>query len=110
MPLTSLKNSIIGIDAAHYLEGQLAPSNKEALLSALGGFPLALESTIMKELNELRTAGFTLHFVFNGLSYGTTDDPFRHSIDSAITNATAFETYDSDLANGAINVFRKSGN
>ena len=108
MPITSLKDSVIGIDATHYLERLLVPSI-EPLLSALGGYPLALESTIVKELDVLKAAGVKAHFVFSGLDYGIKDDPFKPSIISALANAQAFQIYENDMANEAINVFRTSG-
>ena len=109
MPLTNLENSVIGVDAAYYLESFLAPPVKEPLLSALGGFPLALEQTIIKDLKALQTAGIRLQFVFNGLDYGIMDDPFAPSVMSARANAAAFKTYDADMANDAIIEFKKTG-
>lgn len=108
MPLAALKDSVIGIDATYYLEHLLAPS-REPLLSALGGYPLALESTIAGELEDMQAAGFKPHFVFNGLDFGIKDEPFKASISSALANAEAFEIYEKDRANEAINVFRTSG-
>ncbi len=109
MPLSNLANCIIGVDAAYYLESFLAPPVKEPLLSALGGFPLALEQAITKDLDALKTAGLKLHFVFSGLDYGVVDDPFGPSVMSARANAAAFKTYDADLANEAIIEFKKTG-
>ena len=109
MPLTCLNNSVIGIDATYYLEGLLAPPAKEPLLSALGGYPLMLESTIVKQLHELQIAGLKPHFVFDGLDFGIKDDPFGPSIASARANAVAFDTYERDLAAEAIDTFRTSG-
>lgn len=109
MPLTCLNGSVIGIDATYYLEGLLQPPAKEPLLSALGGYPLALESTIVKELSDLQNAGFKPHFVFNGLDFGIKDDPFAPSIQSSRNNALAFATYERDLATEAIGHFRSSG-
>ena len=108
MPLTCLKDSVIGIDAAYYLEGLLTPS-KEPLLSALGGFPLGLESVIMKELSLLQAAGFKVHFVFNGLEYGVKDDPFGPSVASSRANAAAFDIYEKEMPDEAIGVFSNSG-
>lgn len=108
MPLTCLNGSVIGIDATYYLEGFLQPA-KEPLLSALGGYPLALESTIVKELSDLQNAGFKPHFVFNGLDFGIKDDPFAPSIQASRNNALAFATYERDLATEAIVHFRSSG-
>ena len=109
MPLSNLADKIIGVDAAYYLESFLVPQVKEPLLSALGGFPLALEQAIIKDLKALQTAGLKLQFVFNGLSHGTNDDPFRPSMESARANAAAFKTYDADMANKAIIEFKKTG-
>lgn len=106
MPLTCLNDSVIGIDATYYLEGLLA---QEPLLSALGGYPLALESTVVKQLLELQSAGFKPHFVFDGLDFGIKDDPFGPSIESARANAVAFDTYERNLAPEAIEIFRTSG-
>ena len=109
MPLNNLADKIIGVDASYYLESFLAPQVKEPLLSALGGFPLALEQAIIKDIQALQTAGLKLQFVFNGLNHDTLDDPFRPSIESARANAAAFKTYDADMANEAIIEFKKTG-
>jgi len=108
MPLSCLSGSIIGVDATYYLEVLLA-AHKEPLLSALGGLPLALENTIKKELDDIQSSGLRLHFVFNGLGFGTKDDPFRYSVQAAEANARAFEIYESDNAQAAIEIFRASG-
>jgi len=109
MPLANLSNCLVGVDAAYYLDSFLAPPVKEPLLSALGGFPLALEQAIIKDLDALRTAGLKLYFVFNGLDHGIVDDPFGPSIVSARANAAAFKIYDADMANEAIIEFKKTG-
>lgn len=109
MPLTGLKGSVIGIDATYYLDGFMAPAEKEALLSALGGYPLGLESTIVKQLTDLQTAGFNPHFVFDGLDFGIKDDPFGPSMASARTNAIAFDIYAKDQATDVLKIFRNSG-
>ncbi|KAA6408456.1 MAG: hypothetical protein FRX48_07538 [Lasallia pustulata] len=108
MPLTCLKDSVIGIDAAYYLERLLMPS-KEPLLSALGGSPFGLEFAIMKELSVLQAAGFKPHFVFNGLDYGIKDDPFGPSIASSLANAAAFDIYEKEMPDAAIRLFQESG-
>ena len=108
MPLASLKNSVIGIDANHYLERLLLPS-KEPLLSAIGGSPLALGATIVRELEDLKTAGLKPHFVFNGLDYSIKDNIFKQSIIASEANAGAFKIYEEDRATEAITIFKKSG-
>lgn len=100
---------MIGIDANYYLETWLSPPQKEALLSALGGFPLASEAAIIKELQDLQTAGLKPHFVFDGLDFGIKDDHFGQSIASARANAEAFDVYERDLATEAAERFMLSG-
>ena len=108
MPLTCLKDSVIGVDAAYYLAHFLEPG-KEPLLAALGGQPFALESVIARELDDCKAAGFKVHFVFDGLDWGVKDEPFKASMVDAFTSAAAFETYEKDMPSEAIKVFRKSG-
>ena len=108
MPLKCLSGSVIGVDAIYYLENLLAV-HKEQLLSALGGFPLALEQKIVKELGDIQSCGIKLHFVFNGLEWGIKDDPFSASMATARANANAFDIYERDHAKEAIGVFRESG-
>ena len=108
LPLSALKDSVIGIDAVYYLERLLYPP-KEPLLSALGGTPLALEAIISKDLAALQTAGIKPHFVFDGLECGVHPDPFKASVESSAQIVKAFEIYEKDMANEAINVFRASG-
>lgn len=100
---------MVGIDANYYLENWLSPPQKEALLSALGGFPLASEAAIIKELQDLQAVGLKLHFVFDGLDFGIKDDPFTQSITSARANAVAFDVYERDLAAEAAERFMSSG-
>ena len=108
MPLSCLRGSVIGIDAAYYLEKLLA-AHKEPLLSALGGFPLSLETRIVQELGDIQAFGIKLYFVFNGLDWGIKDEPFAASIASARANANGFDIYERDQAKEAIDIFRNSG-
>lgn len=105
MPISTLSDSTIGVDAAYYLEGHA----KEPLLSALGGFPLALELSIIREITDWQAVGITPHFVFNGLDNAISDDPFGPSLASARANALAFDTYDRNQPSHSIELFRKSG-
>lgn len=103
--LSSLQGSVVGIDATYYLEN----TAKEPLVSALGGFPLALESSVVRELKDLQSIGLRLHFVFSALDHGLDDDPFGPSLAAANNNALAFETYENYQPVQAIQVFRNSG-
>ena len=108
MPLTALRNSIIGIDAAYYLERILTPP-REPLLSALGGWPLVYGAVIRKDLDDLQSAGFKAHFVFNGLDYGIEDDTFKASRTSSAVIAKAFDLYEAENTIEAVKIFKAAG-
>ncbi|KAL8801382.1 MAG: hypothetical protein Q9182_004496 [Xanthomendoza sp. 2 TL-2023] len=105
MPISYLNDGVIGIDAVYYLES----SAREPLLSALGGFPLGLEFSIVRELNDLQAVGLRPHFVFNGLDYGIDDDAFGPSLACAANIALGFETYEGSHAAQAAHIFKTSG-
>ncbi|MCJ1281580.1 hypothetical protein MMC26_000900 [Xylographa opegraphella] len=108
MPLSALKNSVIGIDAAYYLERILTIS-REPLLSALGGWPLAYGLVVRKDLDDLQSAGFKVHFVFNGLDYGTEDDPFKSTNAASNLIAKAFQLYEAENTTDAVKEFKAAG-
>ncbi len=103
--LKFLKDCTIGIDATYYL--QSLP--QESLLSALGGAPLALESTITRATNELQKAGLILHFVFNGLDSGVGDDAAASSARAAQLSSEAFNLYEGKQPADAERSFGSSG-
>ncbi|MCJ1288797.1 hypothetical protein MMC34_000326 [Xylographa carneopallida] len=108
MPLTALKNSVIGIDAAFYLE-RIFTLSREPLLSALGGWPLAYGIVVRKDLDDLQSAGFKPHFVFNGLDYGIEDDPFKSTTASSVLIAKAFQLYEAENTTEAVKEFKAAG-
>ncbi|MCJ1317213.1 hypothetical protein MMC15_002536 [Xylographa vitiligo] len=108
MPLTSLKNSVIGIDAAYYLE-RIFTISREPLLSALGGWPLAYGVVVRKDLDDLQSAGLKAHFVFNGLDYGVEDDPFKSTSTSSGLIAKAFKLYEAENTTEAVKEFKAAG-
>ncbi|KAI4163464.1 MAG: hypothetical protein LQ342_002971 [Letrouitia transgressa] len=108
MPITCLADSVVGFDASYYLDRLLSPA-VDSVSSALGGWPLGLESNIVKELRNFQQAGITPHFVFNGLDSEIRDDPFGPSLSWARTNAQAFEIYEKELPGDAIEMFKRSG-
>ena len=103
--LKFLKDCTVGIDATHYL--RTLP--QESLLSALGGAPLALESTIVRATRELRKAGLNLHFVFDGLESGVGDDPVVSAATAARFSSEAFNLYEGKRAAEAERSFGNSG-
>ena len=103
--LKFLQDRIIGIDAAYYILGL----NKDPLLSALGGPPLAFESTVINAVKLLQDAGLKLHFVFNGLDSGIGSDPYTSSARAAQLGDEAFTLYETEQAKQAKDVFKASG-
>ena len=103
--LKFLQDRIIGIDAAYYIHGL----NKDPLLSALGGSPLAFESTLINAVKHLQNAGLKLHFVFNGLDSGVGSDPVTSSARAAQLDNAAFTLYETEQAKEARDVFKDSG-
>lgn len=108
LPLQSLKNTVIGVEASHFLDRFLSPS-REPLLSATGGSPLGLRALIESELNALRDAEITPIFVFNGLETATKLDPFAAAAAAMRANVEGFEVYQKLQAPQAVRLFGTSG-
>lgn len=69
MPLTTLSDSRLGIDAAYYINQLLEnPSTREPLLAATGGAPLTITSKIEADLRALDRLRIKPVFVFPGLT------------------------------------------
>lgn len=103
--LSFLQDRIIGIDAAYYILGL----NKDPLLSALGGPPLAFESTVINAVKLLQDSGLRLLFVFNGLDSGIGSNSFTSSERAARLGTEAFTLYETEQAKQAKDVFKASG-
>ena len=98
---------IIGVDASYFLEQLYCPHQKE-WVAALGGFPLAFETQIIKVINEIESFGLKLHFVFNGLQIRSDEPQFNNSISETITRA--FKAYgQKDGIEQARDLFTSSG-
>ena len=110
LPLSSLKDAVIGIDASYYLDQRLNKQSQEPLLNALGGFPFVLKSSIERELSTLKSHGISVVFVFNGLDFGGTR---RGSTTTSTTAARAFESawaaYDSGNVPEVLKGFQRAG-
>lgn len=102
--LKFLQDRVIGIDAAYYIHGL----NKDPLLSALGGSPLAFESIVINVVTNLQDAGLKLHFVFNGLDSGVGSDPATSSARAAQLDSEAFTLYETEQGKQARDVFKAS--
>lgn len=110
LPLTTLKGTLIGFDAAHYIQQHLLnQSTREALLGALGGFPFALKSNIEKELQALKNLGIGCIFVFNGLEFGKRDHRTQAQPASSRPFEQAWELYDQQQADQVVDAFSNAG-
>lgn len=103
--LKFLQDRVIGIDAAYYIQSL----NKDPLLSALGGPPLAFESTVINAVKHLQDAGLKIHFVFDGLESGVGSDPVASSARAAHLASEAFNLYETEQGKQARDVFKASG-
>ncbi|CAL5870703.1 uncharacterized protein PFLUO_LOCUS4943 [Penicillium psychrofluorescens] len=110
LPLSALKGAVVGIDASHYLSQHLInQSTREALLSALGGFPFALRSNIEKELQTFKNLGIGSVFVFNGLEFGKKDQRPAAQPTSTRPFEQAWELYDQQQADQVVDAFSNAG-
>ena len=108
LPLLSLKGAVVGVEASHFLDRFLSPS-QEPLLSAVGGCPLGLRNLIESELAALAEADITPVFVFNGLDVATRLDPFAAAATAVRGNVDGFEVYQKNQAAQARRLFGASG-
>jgi hypothetical protein len=109
LPLSVLKDTILGIDTHYYLQKALTSQLKEPLVSALGGFPFSLKTTIQQDLYEMREAGIKPIFVFSGISLAPIEKPFLTPDDSAKLRTRAWELYDKGQAMDAVEAFGQAG-
>lgn len=108
LPLSALKDAVIGIDASHYINQHLLnQSTREALLGALGGFPFALRANIEKELQIFKNLGVGCVFVFNGLDFGNKEQ--RAQPQSSRSFEQAWDLYDQQQADQVVDAFSSAG-
>ncbi|CRG90670.1 putative protein YlaA [Talaromyces islandicus] len=115
LALSSLKGTVIGIDATYYLYQHLHHhSTREPLLIALGGLPFALRANIERELRALKELGIGVAFVFDGLQFGVEESQTRARTESTrAESARAFEQawdlYDQQQADQVVDAFSNAG-
>lgn len=68
LPLSTLSDTRLGIDAAHYLNALMeSPPSREPLLAATGGLPLGLTQRLESDLRVLEKLHIKPVFVFPGI-------------------------------------------
>lgn len=100
----------VGIEAAHYLHHRVLnhPRFREPLVPALGGLPLAFQTSIEEDLNKFNKYGIQPFFVFSGLDITRQEDPFRQRQDGATINREAWDMYDRHQAESSVARFGES--
>jgi hypothetical protein len=105
-----LKDSVLGIEADHYLQKLLTTTpSKEPLVVALGGFPFNLRNTVEADIDDLRKAGIKPIFVFKGFKTVPIEAPFTVNDEGLAQRSRAWELYDRGLANEAVEAFGIAG-
>lgn len=111
LPLSCLKDAVIGIDASYYLDLHLNKHSQEQLLNALGGLPFVLKSSVERELSVFTSHGITPIFVFNGLDFGGIKrGSAGQPAETSLAYEKAWEAYDSGNVAEVLNCFQKAGN
>lgn len=99
----------IAVEASHYLQ-QLIDQPYEPLLSALGGFPLALKKHIENNLAQWKKADLSPIFVFEGISTKNRAEEELSAAKEAIKKTDeAWRLYTELKPNQAVSAFGRSG-
>src|ERR1700743_1580781 len=106
LPISVLKDSVLGIDAGNYLKKIIdGQGTKEPLVPALGGFPFSLRSKIEEDLAQWYQAGIKPLFVFGGIQVLRTDKTSSMSDNAAKNRSAAWSLYDNGHAADAVEAF-----
>ncbi|KAG9125162.1 hypothetical protein FRC07_008729 [Ceratobasidium sp. 392] len=117
LPLATLADSRLGIDASHYLGNLLeSPNTREPLLAATGGLPLSLASRIESDLRALEKLHIKPVFVFPGLppnkriSNNTPQQQAAKQMEAAQARRDAWNCYENGLTDQATKLFETRAN
>lgn len=101
----------IAVEASYYLRSLIEhPTTNEPLLSALGGFPLALKKHIESTLAQWREADLEPLFVFEGISTKDRAEEELNAAKEAIKKTdVAWKLYTENKATQAVAAFGTSG-
>lgn len=107
--LSVLKDTVLGIDGAHYLDKILESGKKEPLVNALGGTPFTLRQSLEMDIARFREAGIKPLFIFSGCSIVRTEKPLSTPDEVARNRARSWELYDQGKKKEAIDLFQTTG-
>lgn len=113
LPLSTLSDTALGVDASHFLSQHFVDlSTKEPLeplVSAHGGLPILLQSSIEKQLDVLLANQITPIFVFDGLDFPQRSTQSGVNSESSRLFDTAWDLYNRDEREQAVATFSASG-
>ncbi|CAE6428062.1 unnamed protein product [Rhizoctonia solani] len=117
LPLSTLAESRLGIDAFHYLSNLLDnPSTREPYLAATGGIPLSLPSRIEQDLRALEKLHIKPVFVFPGLppskriNKNTPQQNAAKQMEALAARREAWSCYESGRNDQATKLFESRSN
>lgn len=101
----------IAVEASHYLQQLIdQPPTNEPLLSALGGFPLALRKHIESDLAQWKEANLEPFFVFEGMStIDREEKELKNAKEATTLTNKAWGLYTDNKATAAVAAFGRSG-
>ncbi|CAE6464140.1 unnamed protein product [Rhizoctonia solani] len=117
LPLSTLAESRLGIDASHYLSNLLDnPATREPYLAATGGIPLSLPSRIEQDLRALEKLHIKPVFVFPGLppnkriNKNTPQQNVAKQMEAVAARREAWTCYESGRNEQATKLFESKSN
>lgn len=113
LPLSTLADTAVGVDASHYLKQHLVNlSTKEPLeplVPAHGGLPILLRANIEKQLDVFLAAKITPIFVFDGLDFPQRSTQSGANTESSRLFDTAWDLYNRNEGGQAVATFSVAG-
>jgi hypothetical protein len=110
LPVSVLKDSVLGVDGGNYLKKLLETHpTREPLVPALGGFPFSLRANVENDLEHWKQAGIKPLFIFSGIKVARNDKPFSVPDESPKIRSNAWQMYDNGHASQAVETFGDSG-
>ncbi|KFY38709.1 hypothetical protein V494_04251 [Pseudogymnoascus sp. VKM F-4513 (FW-928)] len=110
-PIAEYKDAPIAVHASYYLQKFLdTPPSAEPLLSAIGGFPLAIRIHINADLDQWQNHGITPRFYFDGqATVGSEEVAMKDAKVSMEKSNAAWQPYYQNQPTEAVIAFGKTG-
>ena len=110
-PISEYRDAPIAVHASYYLQKFLdTPPSAEPLLSAIGGFPLAIRIHINADLDQWQKHGITPRFYFDGqATVGSEEVAMKDAKVSMEKSNAAWQPYYQNQPTEAVIAFGKTG-